>query len=312
MQNKLHEITWSEHWRRVSSRLRERGYSRTPNACNGHWKRCPESQKANDAAAGHPWDNNEHSILVRRTKDQLAQEEIDPLAVVSWGEHWSAVSLQLQEYGYNRPAHECDAYWNKVEDSCSAPSPGINVETRPLEAHSGASNENERYSPDRPRVSTNQLTGGILLWTDAEHENLLGLVKNHYNPAEHNGPEELWDERLWSHISQIHQQNGYNRTWEDCKRYWQTEGRFLSGLEKCPGHGSGTGKTAPLIGPKSYTHSTSGSKVIEVEQDLRKTNLVPLKRPNSTNFQKAESEPEESDMSDYEPNRPYRQYSMRL
>jgi hypothetical protein len=39
-------ISWNQHWKRVSSRLKERGYSRSFTACRGIWKRSVEAQQA--------------------------------------------------------------------------------------------------------------------------------------------------------------------------------------------------------------------------------------------------------------------------
>lgn len=140
-------IPWAKHWKRVSARLKEHKYNRSFTACLGYWKRCPESKKGNDEAAGPSWDEYEHGILVRMTEDQLAEETKDPSAVIPWGEHWAAVSLRLEENGYERGSHECEAYWSKVdvEDSCVVP----------LELN-GTNERSERYFLDTPRAPKTQ------------------------------------------------------------------------------------------------------------------------------------------------------------
>lgn len=44
-QDKSMMITWNQHWKKVSSRLKEHGYSRTFTACRGYWKRGVEAQR---------------------------------------------------------------------------------------------------------------------------------------------------------------------------------------------------------------------------------------------------------------------------
>ncbi|KAH7346153.1 hypothetical protein BKA65DRAFT_272310 [Rhexocercosporidium sp. MPI-PUGE-AT-0058] len=113
-QDHTQEISWAEHWRKVSVQLQESGYSRTNTACQSYWKRVVETQKANEEAAGPRWDDSEHQILVGMTEDQLALEREDPTAVIPWPKHWKKVSLRLQENGYNRTQNACAAYWLKV------------------------------------------------------------------------------------------------------------------------------------------------------------------------------------------------------
>ncbi|KAL5319076.1 hypothetical protein ACEPPN_014146 [Leptodophora sp. 'Broadleaf-Isolate-01'] len=113
-QDHTQEISWAEHWRKVSAQLQESGYNRTNTACQSYWKRVVETQKANEEAAGPRWDDSEHQILLGMTEDQLALEREDPSAVIPWPKHWKRVSLRLQERGYNRTQNACAAYWLKV------------------------------------------------------------------------------------------------------------------------------------------------------------------------------------------------------
>ncbi|KAG4439166.1 hypothetical protein IFR05_005365 [Cadophora sp. M221] len=113
-QDHTQEISWAEHWRKVSVQLHESGYNRTNTACQSYWKRVVETQKANEEAAGPRWDDSEHQILLGMTEDQLALEREDPSAVIPWPKHWKKVSLHLQENGYNRTQNACAAYWLKV------------------------------------------------------------------------------------------------------------------------------------------------------------------------------------------------------
>ncbi|KAG4428299.1 hypothetical protein IFR05_016218 [Cadophora sp. M221] len=115
-QDYTQEISWAEHWRKVSVQLHESGYNRTNTACQSYWKRVVETQKANEEAAGPRWDDSEHQILLRMTEDQLALEREDPSAVIPWPKHWKKVSLRLQENGYNRTQNACAAYWLKKSD----------------------------------------------------------------------------------------------------------------------------------------------------------------------------------------------------
>ncbi|KAH7410543.1 hypothetical protein BKA64DRAFT_741219 [Cadophora sp. MPI-SDFR-AT-0126] len=113
-QDHTQEISWAEHWRQVSSKLHESGYTRTNTACQSYWKRVVETQKANEEAAGPRWDDSEHRILLGMTEDQLALEREDPAAVIPWPKHWKKVSIRLQENGYNRTPNACSAYWLTV------------------------------------------------------------------------------------------------------------------------------------------------------------------------------------------------------
>jgi hypothetical protein len=45
-QDKKLVISWSQHWKKVSARLKEHGYHRSFTACLGIWKRGVEAQRA--------------------------------------------------------------------------------------------------------------------------------------------------------------------------------------------------------------------------------------------------------------------------
>jgi hypothetical protein len=110
-------ISWSRHWDNVSSQLHKHGYSRTPAACLGYWKRTVGAQKANEKAAGPRWEDAEHQILLGMTEEQLELESVDPSATMPWARHWKRVSERLKENGYTRSVDACDAYWNLVQDN---------------------------------------------------------------------------------------------------------------------------------------------------------------------------------------------------
>ena len=111
-------IPWARHWINVSERLGEKGYSKTPAACIGHWRRVVSAR----------WEDAEHQILLGMTKEQLELEETDPSAVMSWAKHWKKVSERLKEKGYTRSIDECSAYWNLVHESPLAAKARLDVE----------------------------------------------------------------------------------------------------------------------------------------------------------------------------------------
>jgi hypothetical protein len=116
-QDRTNVVSWKKHWDNVSSQLRKFNYNRTPNACDGYFKRTLGAQKANEEAAGPPWDNYERQILIGMTEEQLELEHLDPSEVIPWAQHWTKVSDRLKEKRYTRSVDACEAYWNLVQDS---------------------------------------------------------------------------------------------------------------------------------------------------------------------------------------------------
>jgi hypothetical protein len=129
-QDRTNTVSWKKHWHNVSSQLRNSGYNRTPTACDGYFKRTLGAQKANEEAAGPPWNNYESQILVAMTKVQLELEHLNPSEVIPWAQHWTKVSDRLKEGGYTRSVDACEAYWNLVEDdSPLAAGGGVDAKT---------------------------------------------------------------------------------------------------------------------------------------------------------------------------------------
>jgi hypothetical protein len=304
--DKSKTLSWSKHWERVSVQLKEYGYNRTPAACGLHWKRNPDSQRATEAAAGPPWTDAEHGILLRMTNDQLAREEADSSTRMSWGDLWETVSIRLGENGFDRPADECDAHWNMVENGRWHPTPKKTLESRPAEASGGIDKEKEHHlTGQRQTSSTNELFNARP-WTQAEHENLVRVFEYKYMPRESNNP---FGEGLWTVISQHHQQGGYTRDWKACMSYSREHEELQKYLEKSSSPSVKASTTTQAAGPP---HSASESRVAKVEQDLETVHLSNSKRTTSTNFHNTYAEGAESDMSEYEPSRPARQYNTTL
>jgi hypothetical protein len=128
-QDRSNVVSWTKHWHNVSSQLRKSGYNRTPIACDGYWKRTLGAQKANEEAAGPPWDKCESQILVDMTEGQLELERLDPSEVIPWAQHWTKVSDRLEEKGYTRSVDACEAYWNLVQDN-SPFAAGVGVDAK--------------------------------------------------------------------------------------------------------------------------------------------------------------------------------------
>jgi hypothetical protein len=289
--------------------LKEHGYNRTPAACGLHWKRNPDSQRATEAAAGPPWTDAEHEILLRMTNEQLAREDADPSTRMSWGDLWDAISIKLGESGFDRPADECDAHWNMVENGRWHPAPKKTLETRPVEASGGIDKENNIHQSAQPpqATTTTQLLTDAQPWTQAEHDNLVRVFENKYKPRDSNN---RWGEGLWTIISQYHQQGGYNRDWKACMSYSREHQQQLQEYLKDPPYDSS--KASTTIQSAGAPHSALDSRVAKVEQDLEPVDLSNTKRTASTNFQNTYGEAAESDMSEYEPSRPARKHSTSL
>jgi len=294
-------LSWSKHWERVSAQLKEQGYNRTPAACGLHWKRNPDSQRATEAAAGAPWTDAEHEILLRMTNHQLAREEADPSTRMSWGDLWEEISIALGESGFDRPADECDAHWNMVENGRWHPTPKKIPDSRPVEASSGNRNEKEHPSKEPPRAPPTTEIASARPWTNAEHENLLQVFHSHYDPAQQH---DYWGEGVWTLIAQVHQRGGFKRSWQDCITYWRTDGRFRKGLDESPDQSSKARTPTTSAGPRSPVRS----RVTKVEQDPESVNLPADNGMGSANFSNVYTEAAESEMSEYEPVRSARKH----
>ena len=223
------EISWSRHWKNVSSDLEKHGYKRTAPACQGYWKRTLEAQKANEAAAGPRWDDSEHRILVDMTEQQLELERSDPLLIIPWPRHWKSVSQRLKDNGYSRSVEACSAYWILVQTTSSnVDGTGTDVEGDSVEEEydyvmDNGSGEEGSSSKTSARVPTRGFP-----WTNAETENIAKLLRARYLLEDEYGAEKLPEAKHWTLIAMLHQQSGYSRTGEDCRAYWQ---RYNEGLQ---------------------------------------------------------------------------------
>lgn len=214
-QDKSFVIPWAKHWQRVSSSLQENGYNRTPSACAGYWKRTIDAQKADEEAAGPKWGDSEHEILLSMTEDQIASETANPAAILTWPQHWKQVSLRLKERGYTRSVDMCAAYWRMVETNSQLVARGsARSEAQSIEDQAEIESETNGEK-ETPRKSSK-----VQHWTNSEHDNLARLLKARRDFEERHDEDELSGAKLWVLIARQHQQNGYNRTWEACKRHW--------------------------------------------------------------------------------------------
>jgi hypothetical protein len=274
-------ISWTKHWKQVSSRLQEHGYSRTPNACRGYWKRGRELQKANEQAAGPSWDDSEHQILMGMTEDQLELEKVDPSSIIPWPRHWKRVSHQLQENGYTRSPEACAAYWILVQNNsahAAAPASETDADGQPWEEHGGI--DDEDYLVVALGDTSTQQSTKLHLWTDDEHENLLRILK-----ASRDGVEKLSGHQLWTFVSQLHQQSGFDRTWEACETYWQNGGRSRSGFDERAKPSSNAGTESRLFESKQSSVSSIWSPVNKLEDAIIATGSTVADGPTATNFQ---------------------------
>jgi hypothetical protein len=280
-------ISWTKHWKQVSSRLQEHGYSRTPNACRGYWKRGMESQKATEQAAGPRWDDSEHQILMGMTEDQLELEKVDSSSIIPWPRHWKKVSHQLEENGYTRSPEACAAYWTLVQNNsahAAAPASGTDTDGQSWEAHGGI-NDEDYLLVALGDTSTQQSTK-VQLWTDEEHENLLRILKARRELEEDNEVEKLSGLQLWTFVSQLHQQSGFDRTWEACKTYWQNAGRSRSGFDERAKPSSKIGTEGRLFESKPSSVSSLWSPVNELEDSIMALESTFADNPTPRNFQK--------------------------
>lgn len=271
-QDKSFVIPWAKHWQRVSSSLQENGYSRTPVACAGYWKRTIDAQKADEEAAGPKWGDSEHELLIGMTEDQIASETANPAAILTWPQHWKQVSLRLKERGYARSVDMCAAYWRMVETNSLLVARGrARSEARSMEdqaemdCDSGSEKETPRKSSKaRP-------------WTKSEHDNLARLLKARRNFEEQHDDEELSGAKLWALIARQHQHNGYNRTWEACKRHWHSYERPQSRSKE---RTTWSSRASMSI---DEPHQTNLSSVWSPANDLEDEPLV-VEEPTSTDY----------------------------
>ena len=225
----------------MSLRLKELGCNRTPTACRGIWRRGVQEQQANREAAGQDWDESEHEILVRMTKKQLELEEADPANVIPWPKHWKKVSLQLDESGYVRTPNNCDAYWQLVENDVMEDPSGLGGEDDGAldDVDEGGERpeakprvDNEEVLPSRLGVASPQASSKTGLWSLEEYESLLSLLRARRQLEAREGLEILTGTRLWIEITRSHQANGFDRSWEACKTFWNRQGRQRSGYNE--------------------------------------------------------------------------------
>jgi len=276
--DKSQEIPWSRHWQQVSLKLEEFGYIRTPPACNGYWKRTIESQKASEEAAGPRWDDCEHQILLGMTEDQLALESADSSSIIPWQQHWKKVSLRLKTNGYTRSVEACAAYWHLLENNFPlATGSEMDVELQSHKDNGGVDHGFERDTPSQE-------------WTDAEHDNLTRLLRIQRQHEKHSGAEELSDIKYWTLISRLHQQSGFDRTWEACKRHYWEEFETLRSLSaELPGLSSKEGTASTSARSNPTTTSGMCSPVNALENNLS-SDRPAYEEPTSTNSLKARSQ----------------------
>lgn len=232
-------ISWNQHWKKVSSKLKELGYSRSVTACRNTWTRGAEAQQVNREAAGPDWDDSEHEILVHMTKKQLDLEQTDPSAVIPWAKHWKKVSLQLDESGYDRTPDKCEAYWLLVESSAEIEIElGSEMEEAEADDDDQSPEADDRVDDEEDNlpsglgVISSQAASSFSIWSLEEYENLLRLLKARRELEETQGLETLLGFKFWREISRLHRASGFDRTVEACKTFWRKQGRDRSGYNE--------------------------------------------------------------------------------
>lgn len=163
------------------------------------------------------------------TKKQLDREEADPSARISWAKHWSNVSLQLREEGYERTPDNCSAYWDLVETDWDLVETGAEIASE-IEGED-EDDRSEDVVPSDLAVTSPQ-TSKTSLWSPEEYENLFGLLKARRELEEKKGLEQLEGKKLWTEISESHKSSGYDRTFEGCRTFWFKQGRERSGWDE--------------------------------------------------------------------------------
>jgi hypothetical protein len=260
-------MTWSAHWKRVSSRLKELGHARTPTACRGIWRRGVQEQQANREAAGPDWDESEHEILVHMTKNQLDIEKQDQSNVIPWAKHWKRVSLQLDESGYVRTPDNCAAYWLLVENDVIGDASGLGGEEDEddedqslRDDQSPAVNDgtNEKSIP-LAAASPQTPSKTLSLWSLEEYENLMRLLKGRRQLEADQGLEMLTGSKLWIEITQLHKASGFDRSWEACKTFWSKQGRDRSGYDERVKLSPTMPSIPPTIQPIAESNTTNSS-----------------------------------------------------
>ena len=232
-------ISWKQHWKAVSARLKQLGYRRSFTACRGIWNRGIETQRANRDAAGDDWDDSEHEILVHMTKKQLDLEKVDRSNVIPWATHWKRVSLQLEESGYDRTPDNCASYWQLIENGSE---PDVSASEMEDEADENEDDENhalevevgERGVGDFPALAASrpQSSSKTSSWSVEEYENLLALLKRRRELEEKNGLERTSAVKMWTDIARLHMESGYDRSMDACKSFWNYQGRDRSGFDE--------------------------------------------------------------------------------
>lgn len=237
-QDRTAVISWSSHWKRVSSRLKELGHNRTPTACRGIWRRGVAEQQANREAAGPDWDESEHEILVLLTKKQLDLEKADQSNVIPWAKHWKKVSLQLDESGYVRTPDNCAAYWLLIENDVIDDSLGLGDDASAMDdaeddLPADDTNEDAKDLHSHLAVTSPQMSKvNPPVWSPEEYESLLRLLKERRQLEADQGLEMLTGSKLWIEITQSHKANGFDRSYEACKTFWNKQGRDRSGYDE--------------------------------------------------------------------------------
>ena len=165
------------------------------------------------------------------TKKQLDVEKSNSSAIIPWAKHWKKVSLQLEESGYDRTPDNCAAYWLLVESGEELVSEMEEDEEDQPPEDNQSLEADENMLPSDLAVTSPQ-TSKASLWSLEEYENLLGLLKARRELEETKKLEQLEGKKFWTEIAQSHKNNGYDRSFEACKTFWNKQGRERSGYDE--------------------------------------------------------------------------------
>jgi hypothetical protein len=143
---------------------------------------CPARAKA---TTSFRWTDEEETLLVKLTNEQLALEAQDKSNVVSWTKHWHNVSCQLRQAGYNRTPTACDGYWKRTLGAQKA----------------------------------NELAAGPT-WDNLEGQILTAMTEKQLELEGSDHSQIISWAQHWTKVSDRLQEKGYTRSIDACEAYW--------------------------------------------------------------------------------------------
>jgi hypothetical protein len=197
-------------------------------------------------------DEDEHEILVHLTKRQVELEKTDAYNQ-TWAQHWKSVTVQLKEQGYDRTLDNCRAYWDLINGENGAIGSGIDGDN-----DDDRSSEFEDVLPSGRAVTFERAPQRH--WSQDEYENLFATLRQHRELEEDLGLEPLRGQTLWTAIAAKHKENGYDRSYEGCRNFWQRQGRERSGWDESRHFDDRRKRTNQNIHSSTAKPSTAKSK----------------------------------------------------